>query len=168
MAEKTLIEDMEEVLGEMANPSKPEPPPDPRPSSRRSVAASGHAVSAVAAPPPNEPDVEERVKFENGFPNPLGIPLTSCHLPKEFVHDPVDPRYAKLRLSNYVKKHKDPSAIARVTPSVNERKLYMEYVRLCRPGRPLTPRWFSVAVRLIVQGKPIEDADEASFDTFAL
>ena len=148
-----LVEDMEAVLDEMESDQTDEPDEPARP---------------TAPAPARTPPAADPATFQNGFPNPLGVKLSACHLPREFLYDASDPAIAKRRLCEYVRKHLDPRVIAKISPSANERKLYMEYVKLCRPGRPLTPRWFSAAVRMIVQGKPIDDAAEESFDTLAL
>lgn len=147
----SLVEDMEDVLGGMDEADRdvgqdlPDEPP----------------VEASAAAPALAAKAEAPVDFPNGFPNPLGISLTACHLPKAFSDD-------RLALSAYVRQHLDTRVIAQVSVSANERKLYAEYVKLTRPNRPLTPRWFAAAVRLIVQGKPLDQPEADRLETYAL
>jgi len=97
------------------------------------------------------------------FPNPLGLALTECHLPEYLVSD-------RKRLLRYIGSHTNKNKVARYVPSPNEQRLYRSYAKLAKKKaqKPILPRSFAAAVRLIAAGKDPSPAPEEPLETFAL
>ncbi len=160
----SLIEDMDDVLGNAGV----SPPMD-----AAELEATGGADPAPAKPA-GERDVSAWERDEQGrpldpvskFPNPLGLELTHCHLPQNFIED----RNSLCRYVCLPTGWIDKQVVRGIVTSANERKLYEPYKKACRQcgERVVTIRMFSAAVRLICKGKPLQRSQERAFEADAL
>ena len=154
MPEATEVEKLPaEPVGEASTPPAP--------------AATQEAPTKASPPPPPVDDAPTPVSPPSapvlamtGFPNPLGLELTDCHLPKQFIEH-------RKEMLHYVGRYVNKNDAANIAPSKNERALYQKYLALCPDRgkeRPLMLRTFATAVRLIVQGRPLDVPQVESLD----
>jgi hypothetical protein len=124
----------------------------------------GH-LEAGAEPPPIGETRDERenrsgLSTRTGYPNPLKLDLTACHLPAEFVK-------SKRILHDYVSQHLMLRDIQNISPSTGEQQLYEKYKKM-PSGGIVNPRLFAAAVRLIAGGRPLVPEQKRSINDMAL
>jgi hypothetical protein len=117
-----------------------------------------------SSPPPDSeelgPDTGSSIDPGTGFPNPLRLVLTACHLPSEMCQDPR-------QATKYVMLYHQMNEVAKVVPSTAERVLYGKFQKLA-PMPNLSIRYFAAAIRLISAGRPLVSPNRQSLDELAL
>ena len=131
--------------------------------------------AATTEPPPAAPSAEPEPEPEGagnsptGLPNPLGLPLTSCHVPTEMLR-------RKEELTGYVAAHWKQGQWSKIAPSPTESELYRVYRDLLpkhprtdgRTNRPVDVRMFVAAIRSIAMGKHTDPQKDVQLSDFVL